>query len=561
VFVVGQVTQPGSYELSSVSTVLTALYAAGGPNENGTFRSIEVVRGGKSLGVFDLYTYLLGGSRAQDLTLHEGDTVFVGDRGTSVGIVGGVRRPLFYEMKTDENLSDLITYAGGFSAQASPGVIHINRILPVALREPGQPDQVFLDVAFDAENLLAADGSTVPLYDGDIIRIDDIGDRLENWVEVIGSVKRPGIYEFREGMTLLDLLEVANGLWPDAMLERAVIDRTSPEKEFSSLAVPLDLVIAGSVPSVELQAMDVLHVFSRWDMQDRPEVHISGEVHKPFSTEFRSGMTLRDLILKAGGLKVGANWMRADVARLEVDAMRATDTTMQPKQTTQVIHVELGPDFLSSDDSFLLEPFDRISIRRLPWWEMQETVTIRGEVFFPGVFSLERNDERLSSIIERAGGVQPGAYLVGARVVRKQDGVGNIAINLAKALDVPGSEFDIILQDGDSIIIPDQMFTVKVVGEVGFPTSLIFEVGKDIDYYVRHAGGYLEKADEDKTRVVWPNGLSLPNEGGSQVVAGSTIVVPVQPPPEGKTWLETLRDITGIVSSLAMVWLVIDNSR
>jgi len=487
--------------------------------------------------------------------------VFIGDRGASVEISGGVPRALFYEMKSNETLADLIAYAGGFSATAAPEIVHISRILPMALRKPGQPDQVFFDVAFNEANLKVADGNSVPLFDGDKVRIDDIGDRLENWVEVTGNVKQPGKYEYREGMTVTDLLSVANGMWPDALTERAVIDRISPEKEFSSVPVPLDRILAGNADPVELQAMDVLHIFARWNIQTRAQVHISGEVFKPFSTDYREGLTLRGLILKAGGMKESADWMRAEVARLQLDAVRNTDTNDRPEQTTQILHVKLGPDFLTSDDVFLLEPHDRVSIRRLPWWGMQKTVTLRGEVFYPGVFSLERDDERLSSIIKRAGGVQPDAYLVGARVIRTQDGVGNIAINLAKALAEPGSQFDIILQDGDEIVIPDQMFTVKVVGEVGFPTSLVFEVGKDIDFYVGRAGGYLEKADEDKTRVVWPNGVSLPNEGGSRVVAGSTIVVPVEPPPEGKTWIETVRDITGIVSSLAMVWLVVENSK
>ena len=561
VFVVGQAVRPGSYELSSVSTALTALYAAGGPSETGTYRFIEIVRGGITVGVFDLYKYLLGGSRAQDIMLQEGDTVFISDRLASVQIIGGVRRPLLYEMKPDETLADLINFSGGFSATAAPEVVHISRILPIALRRPGQPDQVYLDVVFDPLKLKAADGSHVFLYDGDTVRIDDIGDRLENWVEVVGSVKRPGIYEFKEGMTAVDLVSVANGLWPDALTERAVIDRTSTEKIFSSVSIPLGKLLEGKADPVELQAMDVLNVFARWDIQSRPQVHITGEVYTPLSIDFREGMTLVDLILKGGGLKEEADWMRADVARLQMDALRNPDTTSRPVQTTQILHVELGEDFLTAGDSFKLQPHDRVSIRRLPWWEMQETVTVRGEVFYPGVFSLERKDERLSTLVARAGGVQPDAYLVGARVVRKQDDVGNIAIDLVKALAEPGSQYDIILQEGDEVIIPAQMFTVKVVGEVGFPTSLIFEDGKNINFYVDNAGGYLEKADKDKTRVVYPNGKSLPNKGGSKVVAGATIIVPVEPPPEGKTWLETTRDITGIVASLAMVWLVIENTK
>lgn len=557
VFVVGQATRPGSYELSSVSTVLTALYAAGGPSETGTYRAIEVVRGGQTVGTFDLYTYLMGGSRAQDITLQEGDTVFIGDRGSSVHVTSGVRRPMFYEMKEGEGLADLITYAGGFSATAAPAVIHISRILPPALRQPGQPDHVFLDVPFDAAALRAANGNKVPVLDGDVVRIDDIDTRQDNWVEVQGSVKRPGRYEFRPEMTVTDLLNAAGGLWPDALTERAVIDRTSPEREFSSLDVPLGKVLAGETGPVALQAMDVLHVFARWETQIRPQVHITGQVFKPLDVDYREGMTLRDLILKAGGLKEGADWLRAEVSRLDLNAVRNADTAAQPEQTTSVVIVELGTDFLTRQDSFLLKPYDRVAIRQLPWWEMQRTVTVRGEVFYPGVFSLERKDERLSSILNRAGGLQPGAYLLGARVVRKEDGVGNIALDLEKALAEPGTQFDIILQDGDEIVIPDQMFTVKVVGEVGFPTSLVWEDGKKIDYYVDRAGGYLEKADKGKSRVVWPNGMSLPNKGGSKVVAGSTIIVPVEPPPEGRDTWTTIRDISSIVASLATVWLIV----
>ena len=561
VFVVGQAVRPGSYELSSVSTMLTALYAAGGPSGLGTYRSIELVRGSETVGTFDLYDYLLGGSRAQDQVLREGDTVYIRDRGPSVTVTGGVRRPMHYEMKDGEALAALIAYAGGFRATAAPEVVHINRILPPALRRAGEPDHVFLDVPYDAAAMRAVDGQPVAILDGDVIRVDDIGDRAENWVEVTGSVKRPGRYEYRAGMTVSDLLTSAEGLWPDALTERAVIDRTSPEKMYSSVDVPLGRILAGSTPPIELKAMDVLHVFARWDIQERPQVHITGEVFKPVSVDYREGMTLRDLILKSGGLKEGANLLRADVSRLEYAAVTETNPDLRPVQTVKVVTVELGADFLTREDGFPLQPYDRVSIRRLPWWEMQATVTLRGEVFYPGVFSLERKDERLSSVLNRAGGLTPDAYLTGARVNRSQDGVGNIALDLQKALAEPGSQYDIILQAGDQIVIPDQMFTVKVIGEVGFPTSLVWEDGKKIDYYVDRAGGYLEKADKGKSRVVYPNGMSLPNKGGSKVVAGSTIIVPVEPPPEGKTTIETIRDITGIVASLAMVWLVIDNTK
>jgi protein involved in polysaccharide export with SLBB domain len=557
VYVVGAVNRPGSYEVSSVSRVLTALYAAGGPTIDGSLRNIQLVRGSDAIATIDLYEYLLKGKRTSDAQLREGDTVLVPDVGPAVRVHGEVKRPMYYEMKPGESLSDLLGYCGGFTARAATEVVHIKRILPPAERQAGQPDHVFLDVRYDARTMRAP-GGEMALLDGDIITVDAIEDRLDNYVRIAGNVKRPGQYELRPGLTVSQLVAMAGGLWPDALLENAVIDRVSPEGDLSSFSIPLGQVLAGEAADVALQGRDHLHVFSRWEIQERPQVYISGEVYNPYHEDWREGMTLRDLILKAGGLKQNADWLRAEVARLRVDAVTSRDLATRPTQTVDVIQVELGADFLSSTESMVLEPWDRVSIRSLPWWENQHTVQVRGEVFYPGTFSLERKDERLSSVIRRAGGIKPDAYLVGARVIREQDAVGNIAIDLALALAQPGGEHDIILQQGDQVIVPDRMFTVKVVGEVGFPTSLVYEEGKKINDYVNMAGGYLEKADKGKTRVVWPNGMSLPNKGGSKVVAGSTIVVPQEPPPEGRDTWTTIRDISSIVASLATVWLIVD---
>jgi protein involved in polysaccharide export with SLBB domain len=556
VFVVGEVGRPGAYEVSSVSRVLTALYAAGGPTIKGSLRTIRLVRGEDAVATIDLYDYLLGGSRKGDVQLREGDTVFVPHVGLSVRVRGQVKRPMWYELKPGQTLTDLLGYCGGFTVQAAPDVVHIRRIVPAAERQAGRPDHVYLDVDFDAGAMQAVGGAPVPLLDGDQVSVDGIGDRMENFVEIKGQVKRPGLYEYTDGLTAAALVTIAGGLWPDAMLEKSIIDRTSPEGDLSSFSLPLGDVLSGSASDVTLQARDVLHVFSRWETRDRPQVFINGEVYKPHGEDFREGMTLRDLVLKAGGLKRNADLMRAEVARLREDAVTSRDLDVRPDQTVDVIQVPLGADFLTRPDSMPLRPWDRVSIRSLPWWENQRTVAVRGEVFYPGTFSLERQDERLSSVIQRAGGLKPDAYLVGARVVRTQDNVGNIAIDLEAALGDPGGEQDIILQAGDQVVIPERMFTVKVVGEVGFPTSLVYEEGQKINWYVDRAGGYLEKADKGKTRVVWPNGMSLPNKGSSQVVAGSTIVVPVEPPPEGRDTWTTIRDISSIVASLATVWLI-----
>lgn len=560
VFVIGEVVRPGSYQVSSLSTILGALYAAGGPAESGSLREVRLVRNGQDVGQLDLYAYLLDGHREGDRRLREGDTILVPGRGNTVLIEGEVRRPYYFEILPAEGLHDLFRYAGGFTALAAPAMIHIQQVVPVNERRAGQPDLVLLDVPFDAQKMVTLAGKAPRLTDGSMVQVGAISDRLENWVEVTGMVKNPGVYEFTPGMRVADLVSRAGGLWPDALTERASIDRTGREHQLLSVSLDLQGELAGTNEPVLLQGMDVLEIFSRWDVQERPQVHISGEVFQSTSLDFREGLTLRDLVLKAGGLKPGADLFRAEINRLKLDAVHSTDLVNRPNQTTEAIQVELGKDFLLAETSVALQPHDRVAIHKMPWWELQRTVTVSGEVFYPGVFSLERQDETISSVLRRAGGLKPDAYLIGARLVRSMDGVGNIALDLTRALAEPGSQYDIVLQNGDQILIPDTMHTVKVVGEVGFPTSLIFESDKDIDYYVNRAGGYLEQADKKKARVVWPNGMSLPNKGGSQVVAGSTIIVPVKPPQEGKSKMETMTEITAILAGLATVWLVIDNT-
>ncbi len=558
VFVVGAAARPGSYEVNSVSTVLTALYAAGGPAEGGSMRHIGLVRDGETVGELDLYTYLLGGDRSGDLRLREGDSIHVADRSFGVSVAGAVRRPMHYELKEGETGADLLRFCGGFTARAAAQLIHVRRILAPGERRPGEPDIVVLDVAFDPVSGLPLDPTMGSLRDGDQITVDAISDRTDRWVEVRGMVKLPGRYELRDGMTVADLVGKAGGLWPDALTEWATLDRTSPARELSTVTVPLAEVLAGTGTPIRLQAQDVLQVHARSDTRERPRVSISGEVYQPLTLDFRQGMTLRDLVLRAGGLKRGANPLRAEISRIRRAAVSDPDPAARPTQTVDVLYLELGEDFLQRSDSPLLEAWDRIAIRQLPWWETQQTVTLQGELFYPGEFSLEMKGETLSSVVERAGGLKPSAYPAGARIVRSQDAVGNIAIDLAAALAAPGSEHDIILETGDRLVVPNRMFTVKVIGEVGFPTSMVWEEGRDIDYYVDRAGGYLKNADKGRTRVVHPNGLSLPNKGGSDVIAGSTIVVPLKPPPEGPTTIEVARDITAIIAGLATIWLIID---
>ncbi len=552
VFVVGAVQRPGSFEVSSVARMLAALYAAGGPTADGTMRQIRLVREAQTIAEMDLYSYLLEGKRVDDAALRDGDTIFVPDVGRRVSITGEVKRPLIYEMKPGETLGTLLNFSGGFEPEAVVEMVHIKRVVPPAERRPGQPDYTYLDIPFDPVSMQPLDEKAV-LLDGDEITVGRIQELVDHYVDVSGLVKIPGRYQWYEGMTVEELLESAGGMMPEAYQDNAVIDRTSPQGRFLQVSVSLK---AGGRSTI-LQSGDHLRIFARWENMDRPMVTISGEIHEPMEVFWREGMSLRDLILKAGGLKRNADRLRVEVARLAEGARESRDIGTRPDNNVEIETMELDADFLSRPGGFMLKPWDRIYVRGLPWWDDQSTVELHGEVFYPGTFSLIRQDERLSSLVARAGGLKPDAYPAGARVVRVRDDVGNIAIDLAKALANPGSPQDIILSEGDRLYIPNQMFTVKVVGEVGFPTSLVFEEGLGINDYVNRAGGYLEMADKDRARVVWPNGLSLPNEGGNKVKAGSTIIVPTKPPEDGKNTWEMIRDITSIVASLATVYVVV----
>jgi len=556
VYVVGEAAQPGAYELSSVATVFTALYAAGGPGAQGSLRDIRLMRGETQVATLDLYDYLLSGKRTGDALLREGDTVFVPPRGAAIHIDGEVRRPLTFEMTDKDGVRDLIRYAGGFTADAETDHVHVSRIVPPRERRAEQPDRVFedLDLRLKMKHLLR---------DGDVVRVDRIPDRLENWVEVRGNVKQPGRYQYRDGLTVAELVKQAGGLWADTLGERAIIDRIEQDQTHSALDFDLRAALDGTAP-IALHAMDVMRVFSKWDVQDRYDVAVSGAVREPGTFEWREKMTLRDVILKAGGLKESADLLHAEVSRMLRAAVESRETGAPPARTVDVITVQLGDDWLSDGGHFVLEPHDRVAIRSLPWWELPRQVTVRGEVHFPGVYTLERNDERLAAIIARAGGLKHTAYAPGTRMVREKDSIGNVAIDLTRAMSKPGTEHDAILENGDQILVPPMPYTVKVTGAVGFPTSIIFEHGKTVGDYVSRAGGYADMADKWKTHVVYPNGMSRQIRkvwGDPEVMPGSTIVVPVKSPDNGVGKLETMKEIASILASVATVWLVIDRTQ
>jgi protein involved in polysaccharide export with SLBB domain len=553
VFVVGEVAMPGAYEMTSLSTIFTALHSAGGPGENGSMRDIKLMRGKEKVGSIDLYEYLLTGSRDGDEILRDGDTVFVPGRKISVQINGQVRRPLKYELLPKEGLRKLIEYAGGFTPDAETNIVHVNRILSPNQRSSYSPDRVQRDLDLRQKKIHL-------INDGDVVTVDSIPDRLENWVEIEGSVKRPGRYELTHTKTVKNLINIAGGLWGDAITEHVTIDRIEADGTYKTVEISL----GGDSGAFPLQGQDILKVFSIWDLQDRYQVSIDGAVREPGSFDFREGMTLRDLVLRAGGLSEDADVLHAEVSRLSVDALSSRDLSSEPAKTVELIDVELGRDWLSDGPDFVIHPRDQVAIRRMPWWQLQRSVIINGEVGYPGTYVLDRPDERLSDLISRAGGLKPNAFAKGARVVRKKDGIGNVALSLDKAIDNPGKDNDIVLAAGDEIIIPPTPHTVKVAGAVSFPTSIVWEKGKSLGDYVSRAGGYIDGADKWKTHVVYPNGMSKQIRHrwfDPGVMPGSVIVVPTQKPDNGDSKLSTLKEIASIFASIATVWLVIDRTQ
>jgi polysaccharide export outer membrane protein len=556
VFVVGEAMRPGGYEVSSVSTIFQALYAAGGPSDIGSLRAVRLIRENREVARLDLYEYLIEGTRRGDESLRDGDSVFIPVADRTVAVSGEVRRPARFELLEGEGLSDALRFAGGLLPSARTDVAHLHRILPPQLRAAGQLPRVELDLPLQAQ----LDGQTqaVPLVDGDEIEVRPVSDLREGYVSVTGSVVRPGRYAYVAGMKLGDLLERAQGVWKDALLDRALLVRTRSDYSKESFEIPLGKVLAGEAPQ-ELAPMDSLCVFSLREMQDRHRVEIHGEVHKPAIYEFYEGMSLRDLILLAGGLNDQAEALSAEISRVQTTQAASVDTL------AEILHVPLGRDFTTLESRpFLLQNHDNVFIRRLPYWELQRNVLVGGEVKFPGVYTLQQRDERLSSVLQRCGGLLPTAFPPGFRINRPTGSVGNIGLDLQRALEHPGGPDDIILVAGDQITIPPQPLSVKVIGRVGFPTSVVYAQGKGVGHYVDRAGGFADHADKGRTQIIYPNGLSRTVRRfwwDPPVQPGSTIYVPDEDRHGGVDWGDVLVKTTTVLSSLATIYLVIDRTR
>ena len=532
--VMGEVRVPGTYTLSAFATVFHALYMAGGISDLGTLRSIKVFRQGRQISVVDVYEFILNGRLAGNVRLQDNDVIQVGTYDCIVDISGKVKRPMAYEMRKGESLSALLKYAGGFTGDAYKKLIRV-------LRNSEEMKSVY--------NVEEFDYNSFKLEDGDQVSIDQIYDRFKNMVEIKGAVFRPGMYQFGEEVnSVRSLIERASGLTEEAMTSKAVLRRLKPNRTQEVITIDLEGILRGSVADIPLQNEDILFIPTLAEHQNLRTLTITGEVIFPGTYEFADRMTIEDLILQAGGLTDRASTIKVDVSRRLRDPNAAEAT------------IEIAKTFcfsLSDQTDFTLEPYDIVQVRRSPVFQDPIRVIVEGEIAFQGNYTMEQKNQRLSDVVKSAGGVVPGAYVRGARLVRKMtadekarmeaviqmarqsaDGKDSIALNkiamsdtytvgihLDEALANPGSTQDIELMDGDRLIIPRFNHTVRISGDVNAPNTVAFEDGENYKYYIKQAGGFGDRAKKSHTYIVYQNGtMAKANEG--KIEPGCEVVVP-----------------------------------
>ena len=574
IYVTGDVLRPGSYRISSAATALTALYAAMGPSDNGSLRRI-FVRRGTAADTLDVYDYLLNGNTTHDVRLNNGDLVFVPVHGARVRIVGEVTRPATYEMKPGETLADALRYAGGFTATAARRRVQIERIVPPELRVTGGRDRIVTEVVSDA--FLTGNAPTVAIQPGDVIRVFSVATRVRNRVRVTGDVWSPGPVGISPGMKLSEALRLAGGVRPDVYLGQVLITRTMPDSTRFQLRASLRDTTGAVINDVSLQEDDEITVFSVSGFRPTRYVAINGAVRKSGRFPYREGMTVRDLVLLAGGLDQSAYLNEAEVARLPEN--RAGGVTAQtfrvPLDSSYIFErgpdgKYLGPPGLPApsgpNPEFTVQPYDNVLILRQPNWELQRTAVVAGEVRYPGRYTLKTKTEKITDLLQRAGGLTPDAYANGVTFYRTQNNVGRIGIELPDVLRNARSVDNLPLQDGDSLYIPRYNAVVNVQGAVNSPVAVTYSGGKSIEYYIRAAGGPSRKADVGSAYVTQPNGkvearqsrFLLP-DGVPKPLPGSTVFVPERDPnaPSTAAIIGTIGSVVQVMAGLATLVLAI----
>lgn len=563
--IMGEVAVPGTYTLSSFSSVFHALYRAGGVNKIGSLRSIKVVRNGKTIAELDVYDYLMKGKMKDDIRLQEGDVIIVNPYESLVRIAGKVKRPMFYEMKPTETVATILNYAGGFTGDAYKKAVRI-------IRKSGREHQVY--------NVDEMDYSVFRLDDGDSISVDAVLKRFENRVEIRGAVYRSGLYELSGTVnTVKQLIKKAEGLRGDAFLNRALLDRENEDLSHEVIAVDLGGLLKGTVVDIPLQKNDILYIPSIHDLKEEETISIHGEVANPGTFLFSKNMTIEDLLVQSGGLLEAAATTKVDITRRIKDPKSTSFSSVLGK--TYSFDIKDGL-VVGGEGDFHLEPFDEVYVRKSPAYRKQQNVVVAGEVLFGGNYALVKKNERLSDLISKAGGITPDAYVKGARLIRKmteeeqrrqadavrmarmgegKDSISveklnisdtyTVGIDLEKAISNPGSDFDLVLREGDVLFIPEYINTVKISGAVMYPNTVLYKRGESLRYYINQAGGYGNLAKKKKAYVVYMNGTvsRLKSRDKKAIEPGCEIIVPSK---EEKKRMSTA-EILGMGSTTASI--------
>jgi len=583
--IMGEVKTPGSYTLSAFASVFHALYMAGGPSEIGTLRNIKVYRENRLVSTVDVYDYILNGKLNGNIRLADNDVITVGAYDCLVSIKGRVKRPMYYEMKKSESMKTLIDYAGGFSGDAYRKAVRV-------IRKAGTQYSVY--------NVNEFDMASFRLADADSVSVDSILPRFQNMVEIKGAVFRPGMYQMGEHVSSVKaLLEQAEGVTEEAFTAHAVMHRLKPDRTLEVLSVDVDGILNGTVADIPLRNEDVLFIPTKQDMHEDQYITIHGEVQYPGQYRYADNETLEDFVLQAGGLKETASMVNVFVSRRTANPY----TTASDSVIGQSFTFQLKDGFvIDGEAGFHLQPFDEVFVRKSPGYNEQQNVTVEGEVLFTGDYTLTKHNERLSDLIKKAGGVTTMAYVAGARLERKLNEAERmryeesvkmqrqqneatmleqalksnrsvseiqqsmtasqeklwipetyyVGIELDKALANPGSDYDLVLREGDRLVVPVYTGTVKINGEVMYPNTVGFQPGKKAKYYINQAGGYSSKAKKKKTYIIYMNGDVAKVSGSTKVRPGCEIVVPSKATNRMST-AETMTIGTGIASIATMI--------
>lgn len=567
--VMGEVVVPGTYTLSSFSSVFHALYRAGGVNKIGSLRSIKVVRGGHVIADLDVYNFIMKGKMKDDIRLQDGDVIIVNPYESLVRILGKVKRPMFYEMKSVETVGTLLKYAGDFTGDAYKKAVRI-------VRKNGGEHQIY--------NVDEIDYSVFRVMDGDVVTVDSVLQRFENRVEIRGAVYREGLYQLNGTInTVKQLIKKAEGVRGDAFLNRAIIDRENEDLTHEMIQIDLRGLLNGTVADIPLLRNDILYIPSIHDLKEEETLTIHGEVANPGTYLYSNNMTIEDLVLQAGGLLEGAATVKIEVAR----RIKNPESSKFSTTIGQTFSFNLKNGLLIGDgsDNFYLQPFDEIYIRKSPAYHEQQNVIVNGEVLFSGSYALTKKNARLTDLIEKAGGITPDAYVKGSRLIRKmnveelrrkedairmanmggKDSISlkkmdlsdtySVGISLDKALANPGSDFDMVLREGDMLIVPEYVSTVKINGAVMYPNTVLFRKGEDTRYYINQAGGYSSDAKKSKAYVVYMNGTvsRLKKRDNNAIEPGCEIIVPSKDPKKKMSTGEILGLGTTTASLAAMI--------